>query len=442
MTQADCLTEWPHEWDRKLDTDKIIDNAEVQAISDWLIERGLRATDFETLIGGFCSRLVAAGVPLSRAYVSMRTLHPSVAAFDMLWRPGQDTQTSLFGYDAAGAMAWEKSPFFHMLKNDIPTLRRSLADPDEALEFSVLEELRDQGLTDYFARSIQFDVANIQSHATGMVASWSTDRSGGFEPGHLDTLNRLLPRLALSLDIGLAREIAVTVLDTYVGHESGLRILAGDIRPGMMDVLPAVIWLADLRGFTAVSDTMPRDKVGDMLNSYFECMVEPVKARGGQVLKFLGDGLLATFDTHAHESDGLCSQALAAAVDAVERVRALNKERQAADWPAMEIDIALHLGDVLYGNVGAADRLDFTVIGPAVNEASRIEALCTPLGHNILISEDFAKTARTCLGRLKSVGRHTLRGVSREQELFTIVGMDAEISTPEVRPVPPQPRPE
>ncbi len=372
----------------------------------------------------------------------MRTLHPSVAAFDMLWRPGQDTQTSLFGYDEAGAMAWEKSPFFHMLKNDIYTLRRSLATPDEALDFSVLEELRDQGLTDYFARTIRFDVANIQSHATGMVASWSTDRSGGFEPGHLDTLNRLLPRLALSLDIGLAREIAVTMLDTYVGHESGLRILAGDIRPGMMDVLPAVIWLADLRGFTAVSDTMPRDKVGDMLNSYFECMVEPVKARGGQVLKFLGDGLLATFDTHAHESDGLCSQALAAAADAVERVRALNKERQAADWPAMEIDIALHLGDVLYGNVGAADRLDFTVIGPAVNEASRIEALCTPLGHNILISEDFAKAARTCLGRLQSVGRHTLRGVSREQELFTLVGMEAGIPTPEARPVPPQPRPE
>ena len=122
-------------------TDNIIDNAEVQAISDWLIERGLHATDFETLIGGFCSRLVAAGVPLSRAYVSMRTLHPSVAAFDMLWRPGQDTQTSLFGYDEAGAMAWEKSPFFHMLKNDIYTLRRSPADPDEALELHGKDEL-------------------------------------------------------------------------------------------------------------------------------------------------------------------------------------------------------------------------------------------------------------------------------------------------------------
>ena len=209
----------------------------------------------------------------------------------------------------------------------------------------------------------------------------------------------------------------------------------------MMDVLPAVIWLADLRGFTAVSDTMPSDKIGDMLNAYFECMVEPVKARGGQVLKFLGDGLLATFDTSAKASDGPCSLALSAADEAVARVRALNKQRQASDWPAMEVDIALHLGDVLYGNVGAADRLDFTVIGPAINEASRIESLCTPLGHNILISEAFAKTAKTCLGRLVSVGRHTLRGVSRDQELFTIADQDAALSTPRAQTVPPQPRP-
>ena len=420
-------------------TDETIDDAEVQAISDWLIERGLRATGFETLIGEFCTRLAKAGVPLSRAYVSMRTLHPSVAAFDMLWRPGQDTRTSLFGYDAAGAMAWEKSPFFHMIENDISTLRRSLAEAGEALEFSVLEELRNQGLTDYFARVIRFDVADIRSHATGVATSWSSDRPGGFEPVHLDILNRLLLRLPLSLAIGLARQIAVNMLDTYVGQESGRRILAGDIRPGKMHALPAVIWFADLRGFTAVSDTMPREKLGDMLNAYFECMIQPVKAHGGQVLKFLGDGLLATFDTDADEADGLCSQALAAAAEAVEKVRALNRERQAADWPAMELDIALHLGDVLYGNVGAADRLDFTVIGPAVNEASRIESLCTPLGHNILISEAFAKAAKTCLGKLVSVGRHTLRGVARDQELFTLARTDAAVRPASAYPVAPQP---
>jgi adenylate cyclase len=137
---------------------------------------------------------------------------------------------------------------------------------------------------------IEFDVAEIRSHLTGMATSWTTDHKDGFSDQHIEILERLLPRLALSLDIGLARQIAVNVLDTYVGPASGRRILAGDIRPGMMEVLPAVIFYADLRGFTAVSDTMPRHRIGDMLNAYFECMVRPVMDRGGQVLKFLCDG--------------------------------------------------------------------------------------------------------------------------------------------------------
>ncbi|MFP6742789.1 MAG: adenylate/guanylate cyclase domain-containing protein, partial [Alphaproteobacteria bacterium] len=206
-----------------------------------------------------------------------------------------------------------------------------------------------------------------------------------------------------------------TYVGTYVGAESGRRILAGDILPGKMHALPAAIWLADLRGFTAVSDTMPRHRIGHMLNAYFECMVRPVMDRGGQVLKFLGDGLLATFDTMIDEAGPLCSQALSAAADALDRVNALNDERRATDWPAMELDIALHLGDVLYGNVGAADRLDFTVIGPAVNEASRIETLCQPLGYNVLVSEAFAGAAKTCAQRLQPVGRHELRGVRNAQ---------------------------
>jgi adenylate cyclase len=401
-------------------TNETIDSAEIQAISDWLIDCGLHPTDFETLVGGFCARVAEAGVPLARAYVSMRTLHPSVAAFDLMWKRGQDINTNLFGYDTAGAMAWNQSPFFHMIKHHNPTMRRRLDEPSAALEFSVLEDIRDQGNTDYFACMVHFEVAEIRDYMTGMATSWATDHEDGFSDQHIEILERLLPRLALSLDIGLARQIAVNVLDTYVGPASGHRILAGDIRPGMMEAIPAVIFYADLRGFTSVSDTMPRERIGDMLNAYFECMVRPVMDRGGQVLKFLGDGLLATFDTIDDEADPLCSHALSAAADALDRVTALNHERRATDWPAMELDIALHLGDVLYGNVGAADRLDFTVIGPAVNEASRIETLCQPLGYNVLVSEAFAGAAKTCCVRLQSVGRHELRGVRDAQELFTL----------------------
>lgn len=198
----------------------------------------------------------------------MRTLHPSVAAFDLMWKRGQNISTNLFGYDTSGAMAWNQSPFFSMIKHRQPTMRRRLDDP-------------------------------------GMATSWATDRADGFGDQHIEILERLLPRLTLSLDIGLARQIAVNVLDTYVGPASGKRILAGDIRPGKKEALPAVTFYADLRGFTTVSDTMPRDRIGDMLNSYFECMVRPVLDRGGQVLKFLGDGLLAAFDTLADETDPL-----------------------------------------------------------------------------------------------------------------------------------------
>ena len=401
-------------------TSDTIDSADIQAISDWLIECGLHPTDFETLIGGFCARVADAGVPLARAYVSMRTLHPSVAAFDLMWKRGTKAETNLFGYDTAGAMAWSKSPFFHMIEHRIPALRRRLDEPGAALDFGVLKDIRDQGNTDYFARVLQFDVAEVCDHLTGMATSWSTDHGRGFSDRDIEILERLLPRLALSLAIGLARQIAVNVLDTYVGPASGHRILAGDIRPGMMEAIPAVIFYADLRGFTAVSDTMPATRIGDMLNSYFECMVEPVMDRGGQVLKFLGDGLLATFDTIGTETDPFCSLALSAAADAIDRVTALNQERRATDWPAMELDIALHLGDVLYGNVGAADRLDFTVIGAAVNEASRIETLCQPLGYNVLISEAFGRAASTCAQRLQPVGRHALRGVRDTQELYTL----------------------
>jgi adenylate cyclase len=290
-------------------------------------------------------------------------------------------------------------------------MRRRLDDPATALEFSVLEDIRDQGNTDYFARMVHFEVAEIRDHMTGMATSWSTDYEDGFSDQHIEILERLLPRLALSLDVGPA---------------SGQRILAGDIRPGMMEVLPAVIFYADLRGFTTVSDTMPYERIGDMLNEYFECMVRPVMDRGGHVLKFLGDGLLAAFDTSTDEADPLCSLALSAATDAIDRVTALNEERRAIDWLAMELDIALHLGDVLYGNVGTADRLDFTVIGPAVNEASHIETLCQPPGYNVLVSEAFAGAAATCAQRLQPVGRHayaasaTPRNCSRSAFMYRV----------------------
>jgi adenylate cyclase len=182
----------------------------------------------------------------------------------------------------------------------------------------------------------------------------------------------------------------------------------------------AVVLFTDLSGFTAMSDLIPRDDLLATLDAYFECMVAPVVERGGEVLKFTGDGLLAVFDLSNGPRDAVCRSALDAALDALGRNEALNARRDAAGQRTLALEIALHLGDVFYGNIGARDRQDFTVIGPAVNEASRIEALCGALERNLLISTSFVEAATACRHRLMPVGFHVLRGVRRPQELFTV----------------------
>jgi adenylate cyclase len=181
-----------------------------------------------------------------------------------------------------------------------------------------------------------------------------------------------------------------------------------------------VLIYADLRGFTSLTDSVERAALAPMLDAYFEQMVPPVVDRGGQVLKFLGDGLLATFNLEDQPRDSVCHVALRTGVETLIRVRRLNEERKSQGLPVMELDIALHLGDVLYGNVGAAGRQDFTVIGPAVNEASRLEFLCQELGHHLLVSESFAQAATACAEHLIPLGRHELRGVRRAQEIYTV----------------------
>jgi adenylate cyclase len=188
-------------------------------------------------------------------------------------------------------------------------------------------------------------------------------------------------------------------------------------------VISAVILYADLRGFTAAADRQPRDELVDALNCYFDCLVPTIGEFGGEVLKFMGDGLLATFPLNGRPAAEVCDRALCAAAKTLERIRVLCDERAAAKATVMDLDMVLHLGDVYYGNIGSADRLDFTVIGPAVNEASRIEALCAQHERNLLISETFARAATRSADRLVSIGRFALRGVVSAQSIYTLDGL-------------------
>lgn len=397
------------------------DSAEVQAISDWLIGRGLVASDFETTMDGFCERLVAAGVPLMRGVMSMRTLHPTMDAISFIWRRGAGMQSAELGVGLAESEGWLRSPFHFMIAENVTSLRRRLAGPETRLDFPVLEEMRDQGGTEYFASLVPFDIGPSDGHLeTGLISSWVTDAPEGFSDRDAAILERLIPRLALSVNVNLTRQIAVNVLDTYVGPAAGRHIMSGDIHRGHVRVIRAALMFADLRGFTALSDTLPENELVPLLDSYFDCMVAPIAPHGGHVLKFVGDGILAAFDLDTAERDAVCKHALTAAMEAHASVSRLNETRRREGKPVINMDIALHLGDVSYGNVGSENRLDFTVVGPAVNEVSRIEALCNTLERDTLVSEAFAAAATACADHLVSLGSHSLRGVREAQILYGV----------------------
>ena len=396
---------------------------EISRITDWLVEQGLLRTSFEHLVEGYCERLVALGVPIWRGYVSAQTLHPRFRGMGCSWRADQGISTDVYIHQLTPAEGYLSSPFKRMVDLGVNDLRVRL-DANEPIEFPLLEEFRQGGATDYLAQRTWFGLnGTLDDKKTGLISSWTTKAPGGFTERDLAALRHLMPRLALALQARLGHDIAVNLLDTYVGPEAGRRILNGEIRRGMLEVIKSVIFYADLRGFTSSADRLARKIVVEMLNAYFDCLVPNVDAFGGQVLKFLGDGLLATFPLNGRPAAEVCELALDAAAKTLGEVRALSAERARGQQPIMDLDLVLHLGDVYYGNVGSTDRLDFTVIGPAVNEAARIEALCGQHDRNLLISEAFARAATRSADRLVSIGRYALRGVRSAQSLYTLDGL-------------------
>lgn len=395
---------------------------EVSAITDWLTGQGLLRADFETLLAGFCERLVAIEVPIWRGYVSITTLHPRVSGMGCSWRLDEGIRTEFYIHRLAPTEDYLQSPFRYMLEGGLNALRLRLGQ-GEGRQFPLLERFRSDGATDYLAQVTGFGIDGVVDGRTGVVSSWTTKHPDGFSQRDVAILDHLVPRLALALQARLSHQIAINLLDAYVGPEAGRRILSGEIHRGSLEVIRAVIFYADLRGFTSVADRYEREVLVEALNAYFDCLVPVITEHGGQVLKFLGDGLLAAFPLGDHAPPDVCERALDAAAEALACVRELNAERAATDRPVMDLDMALHLGDLFYGNVGSADRLDFTLIGPAVNEASRIEALCAQHERHLLISEAFASAATASTERLVSIGRFALRGVRAAQSIYTLDGL-------------------
>jgi adenylate cyclase len=401
------------------------------ALADWLAESGLRNLPLEEMVDGLSRRLNDLGVPVARTFIGMNTLHPMVRARSMIWdRATGIGQHFEFGHGEIDSPIVRESPFTPMLRDGIAERRCRVDDPAIAGEAPLFEELRAAGMTEWLGRV--FPMGELMpkiggqreaEHADrlGLVCSVTTDRPGGYLDSDLAILKQTLPLFALAAKAVTLRTIGRGLLAAYLGNDPASRVFAGTVQRGEVQSVDAIVFFTDLRGFTALADVTPGKELIALLDECFECMVAPVVQRGGEVLKFMGDGLLAAFAAGPATRAEACNAALDAATEALALIEALNERRRAEGRPATALDISLHLGTVQYGNVGTAARLDFTVIGPAVNEASRIEKLCEPLGHSLLISRPFAEAAVSCRSRLVSLGRHRLRGVREETELFGLV---------------------
>lgn len=391
----------------------ITNHAAVDELMAWLIG-GCRSAGANQVLTELSERLVDCGVPLARGALFIRTLHPEIMGRRMLWTPDKGLEISDAKFEYMQDPGYTGSPIVHVYRTG-EGLRRKLSDPACPNDFQILGELRAQGLTDYVVAPMVFSNGDIH------VATWCSAAPEGFSDRAIEILAAIEDPLARVAEVRGLRRVAITLLDTYVGGQAGSRILAGNIRRGDIEKIRAAIWLSDMRDFTARADRMPPEDLIALLNRYFDCQVPVIRAHGGEVLKFMGDGLLAIFPidatgAHAGKSDIaiVCNQALAAACQ-------VEADVAAADWGGLEapgavkFGVALHVGEVLYGNVGSANRLDFTCIGPAVNLVARIEALSAEVGRTILASEEFAQQ---CKGAMAPVGCFALKGVAAEQMVY------------------------
>src|SRR5918996_693602 len=403
-----------------------MDHARLSPLIRWVADAGLSGRRELDLLQGFCEHAVDIGLPLGRAVFGLDTLHPVLEGRVFEWQrsAASSTQSEYGRLDPDSSNEkWLQSPFHQLYETSATMLRRRLGN--ERLDFPVLEELRQRGMTDYVAMVNRFGADGAIGMMDCTFSSWSTDRPGGFADADLEALEFLVPTLALAIKSASIARIAETLVETYLGRDAGHRVLRGHIERGVAEQISAVLWFSDLQGFTRITDTAPPRQIIPLLNDYADAIVSALTAQDGEVLKFMGDGVLAIFD--AAKAEDACRQALDAAEDAIRRVAALNQRRATQDLPVTRFYLGLHVGDVFYGNVGSFDRLDFTVVGPAVNETSRIAAMCRSLDQDVLLSYAFAEAAGPSRERLVSVGRYALRGVQRPQELYTL---DVEAGAP------------
>lgn len=392
-----------------------IDHAPTQAdaVVDWLTH-GTRDERFiDNIFAEMCIRLQQAGIPLKRSTLHVLIHHPQWLGARFMWSDGmREAEIGRVDYDVRERSEFIGSPANEMQDGATEVRENLERDPSLGRKHALYDEMRAKGLTDYVAWPLYHTLGKRH------LVTFATDRPGGFDAAHIAGLKKLLPVLALVSEIRIKNRLARTLLETYVGSHAGELILAGATRRGAGTTVRAAIMICDLRDFTKISDNWPRDDVIDLLNDYFDAMSEPIAKHGGEILKFIGDGLLAIFPL---SQPNACANLLHAVTEARQAMAALNARNSATSRAPLNYGIGVHVGDVMYGNIGSMSRLDFTVIGPAVNMASRLEALTKQVGKPVLLSRDFAEQVAREF-ELERIGKYEVRGFSDPIELFAYPG--------------------
>ena len=383
----------------------------LESVATWLYTEGRFIADPMTMIEVLMERLDAAGARIDRLRISCGTLHPQLAAVGLSWTREDGARFWSGVHGVQQTDAYIGSPIQHVHQNATPLHRRIDPEPKDD-EHPIWQELRANGVRDYLAMPMVFADRTIN------VMTVSTRDPVGFSDDDVARLQALTSLLTPHIELLVMRRTVLGLLDTFVGKRIGERILQGQVKRGDGEQISAAFWYSDLRGFTALSETLPTDQLLRLLNDYYEYCAAAAAPRGGEILQFIGDAILIVFEIKdpARTAD-VCAAALDAAVDAFDSIAVVNSRRRRARQPEIEFGLGLHLGTVTHANVGAPDRLAFNVVGPPVNRTARIQEMTKSLQMPLLMSREFAQQVRL---PVDSVGRHDLRGIARSQELFRL----------------------
>jgi adenylate cyclase len=377
------------------------------AIVEWLADEALQNSEPANLYGELCQRLRGVGIPILRGQVAFRILHPLYDASTLNWSTQGGVVVEHFRPEQSSDDQFVHSPLGQIVAHRLPVLRRRLTGDTALLDFPVLEELRSLGGTDYIAFLVGFE----RHGKKGVICSWLSDRAAGFTDDEITQLNRVARELAIALKAKIERSVAQNVAHAYLGKRAGQSVLNGLIRRGDGEKITAALWYSDLRHSTALADRLPAETFLNLLGRYFEMTASSVLDHGGEVVSLIGDSVLGLFRID-HTADEACGRALAAAQEARRRLNPPSAQTDAN----FDFGIALHLGQVIYGNVGVPERLQFTLVGSAVNEVVRVQDLTKKLGHSVLATASFVDATP---GFWRPLGVHSLRGIETPMPIFT-----------------------